>query len=127
MIPLHKTKHTYMKISVFPACLSLILTAALTYLVFNIAQTDNNCILLTIGTAISVLSTLAMAMSVKFENSRVGASIKALAIVCFFIMLIVNLCFAWLGVNVPYYVILLALLFVVYLFVVWKLYEMKNI
>ena len=116
-----------MKISVFSACLSLILTAALTYLVFNIAQTDNNCTLLTVGTAISVLSTLAMAMSVKFENSRVGTSIKAMAIVCFFIMLIVNLCFAWLGVNAPYYIILLALLFVVYLFVVWKLYEVKNV
>lgn len=116
-----------MKISIFPTVLSVILTAALTYLVYSIAQTDDNSVLLAIGTAISVLSTLAMAMSVEFENSRVGASIKALAIVCFFIMLIVNLCFAWLGVNAPYYVILLALLLVVYLFVVWKLYEVKNV
>lgn len=116
-----------MKISIFPTALSVILTAALTYLVYSIAQTDDNSVLLAIGTAISVLSTLAMAMSVEFENNRVGASIKALAIVCFFIMFIVNLCFAWLGVNAPYYVILLALLLVVYLFVVWKLYEVKNV
>ena len=50
-----------MKISVFPTSLSLILTATLTFLVFNIAQTDDGCVLLTIVTAISVLSTLAMA------------------------------------------------------------------
>ena len=116
-----------MKISVFPTLLSVILTAALTYLPYHIGREDENCVLLAIGTAVTVFSTLAFAMSVKFDNERVGVSIKTCSILSFIVMFIANLCFAWLGVNAPYYIILLALLFVVYLFVVWKLYEVKNV
>lgn len=116
-----------MKISVFPALLSVILTAALTYLTYHIGRNDDNCVLLAIGTAITVLSTLAFAMSVKFDNERVGISIKLCSVVCFIVMFITNLCFAWKGVNVPFYIILQTVLLVAYLFVVWKLFEKKNV
>lgn len=116
-----------MKISVFPALLSVILTAALTYLAYHIAREDENNVLLCIGTAISFLSTLALIMSVKFENPKVGVSIKTWTVLCFIIMLITNLCFAWLGVNAPLYVIVLTILLVIHLFVVWKLTGIKNV
>ena len=116
-----------MKISVFPALLSVILTAALTYLAYHIGREDENCVLLTIGTAVTVLSTLAFAMSVKFNNERVGMSIKVCSILGFVIMFVANLCFAWVGVNAPLYVILQTVLLVTYLFVVWKLSEVKNV
>ena len=116
-----------MKISVFPALLSVILTAALTYLTYHIGRNDENCALLAAGTAITVLSTLAFAMSVKFDNERVGVSIKLCSVICFIVMFIASLCFAWKGVNVPFYIILQTVLLVAYLFVVWKLFEKKNV
>ena len=116
-----------MKVSVFPTLLSVILTAALTYLSYHIGREDENCVLLAIGTAITVFSTLALAMSVSFDNERVGMSIKACSILFFIIMFIANLCFAWMGVNAPWYVILQTVLLVIYLFVVWKLSEIKNV
>ena len=116
-----------MKISVFPALLSLVLTAALTYLAYYIGQEDENNVLLAIGTAITILSTLGVAMSVRFANERVGLSIKVCSILCFVVMLITNLCFAWIGVNAPLYVILQTVLLVTHLFVIWKLSEVKNV
>ena len=103
------------------------MTAALSYLVYNIAIEDENCILLTIGTAISVLLTLALCMAVKFDNPKVGINIKIWCFIMFFIMFVSNLCFAWFGVNLPYYFILLAFLWVIHLFVVWKMSEIKNV
>ena len=116
-----------MKISAFPALLSVILTAALTYLTYYIGKEDENNVLLAIGTAITILSTLGVSMSVRFVNKRVGLSIKVCSILCFVVMFIANLGFAWLGVNAPLYVILQIVLLVTYLFVVWKLSEVKNV
>ena len=116
-----------MKISIFPMLLSVILTAALTYLAYHIGREDENAVLLAIGTVITVFSTLAFAMSVKFDNERVGVSIKACSVLFFVVMFIVNLCFAWIGVNAPLYVILQTVLLVIDLFVVWKLSEVKNV
>lgn len=116
-----------MKISVFSALLSLILTAALSYLTYHIAKEDENNVLLLIGTFFSVLSTLALNMSVKFDNPQMGLNIKVWCTIMFFVLFIINLCFAWLGVNVTYYVILLAIILVVHLFIVSKMFGTKNV
>lgn len=115
-----------MKISVFPALLSVVLTAALTYLVYHIGREDENSVLLTIGTAVTSLSTLAFAMSFKLANERVGMNIKLCSAFFFVFMYIANLCFAWIGVNIPFYIILQTILLVFYLFIVWKLSVVKN-
>lgn len=114
------------KVSIFPTILSIVTTVALAYLVCHISRCDENCVLLTIGTFVSVLLTLAFAMSVKFQNKRVGMNVKVCSVLCFFIMYIVSLCIAWIGVNVPIYVILQSVLVAAYLFVVWKL-STKNV
>ena len=116
-----------MKISVFPACLSFILTAALSFLIYNIAIDNENCILLVIGTAISILLSLALSMAVKFDNPKVGLNIKLWSIILFIILFIVNLIFAWLEGDTSYYVILLTSLWVIHLFVVWKMLGVKGV
>ena len=75
-----------MKISVFSALLSLILTAALSYLTYHIAKEDENNVLLLIGTFFSVLSTLALNMSVKFDNPKMGLNIKVWCTIMFFVL-----------------------------------------
>ena len=116
-----------MKISVFPTFLSLILTMALSYWIYYIAREDENVLLLTIGTVISFLSTLAFSMAVKYSNEKLGINVIVWNIIAFVVMLITNLCFAWLGVNVPYYIILMVILLVVHLFIVGKFLEIKDI
>lgn len=116
-----------MKISVFPACLSIILTAALSYLVYNIAKENEDVAVLTTGAAISFLSTLAFCMSFKHANSRVGVNVNVWCIVAFIIMLIVNLVFAWTVVDMAYYIILMAILLVVHFFILWNLSRIKNV
>ena len=116
-----------MKISVFSALLSLILTAALSYLTYHIAKEDENNVLLLIGTFFSVLSTLALNMSVKFDNHKIGLNIKVWCTIMFFVLFIVNFCFAWLGVNVTYYIIIMTFILVVHLFIVSKMFGTKNV
>lgn len=116
-----------MKISIFPAFLSLILTAVLSYLIHTIAVDNENYILLTIGTAISILFTLPLGMAVKFNNFKVGVNIRIFSIIMFLIMFFANLCFAWFGTKTPYLIILLTFLLVVHILVVWKMSEIQNI
>jgi hypothetical protein len=111
------------KISGSPAILSIFLTVALTYLVYHISCGEENRVLLAMGTFVSVLSTLAFSMSVKFENKRIGMNIKLCSILVFAVMYIANLFFALIGVGVPIYVISQSVLLVAYFFVVWKLFK----
>ena len=116
-----------MKVSIYPALLSLMLTAALSSLAYYIGKEDENSIFLRIGTIMSVLSTLALNMSVKFDNHKIGLNIKVWCTIMFFVLFIVNFCFAWLGVNVTYYIIIMTLLLVIHLFVVSKMFSTKNV
>ncbi len=116
-----------MKVSVFPALLAVILTAALTYWAYYIGQEDENIVLLTIGTAVTIFFTLGVAMSVRFPNARVGLSIKTFAVLSFVVMFASNLFFACLGVNAPLYVIWQTILLVTFFFVFLKLTEKKNV
>ena len=116
-----------MKISIFPACLSIILIAVFSYLTYTIAIDNENCILLTTGTVVFILFTLPLSMAVKFKNNKVGVNIKIWSFIMFLIMFIVNLCFVWFGNNPSYYIILMTFLLVSHIFVVWKISEIKNI
>ena len=112
-----------MKISVFPALLTLIVLLAIGYLAYHLANSnsDANDLVVGIGTGISVLLTFGCVMGLSLNDGRMNANLKAWSVAAFVVMTIVNLCFAGFGVSMPYYVIVLALLLVIHLWVVWKL------
>ncbi len=118
-----------MKTSVFPTLLLLIVTAAIGYLAYHMANSnaDVNDIVVGIGTAVSILLTLGCVMGISLLDSRMNVNMKAWSISAFIVMIIVNLCFAGFGVSMPYYVIVLALTLVIHLWVVWKLSIIKNV
>lgn len=118
-----------MKIQLIPALLSLIVAAALSYLVYHIAdvQADPNKVLVCAGSVISIMLTLTVVLGAKFENGKVAASLKAWSIVAFLFFLVVNLLFAWLGVNLPFYIALMAVALVIHLWIVWKLSGVDNV
>ena len=118
-----------MKISAFPTLLLLIVAAAIGYLAYHLADSkaDPNDIVVGIGTGVSILLTLGCVLSISIENDRMNVNLKAWSITAFIIAVVVNLCFAVIGVSMPYYVIVLALTLVIHLWVVWKLSIIKNV
>lgn len=118
-----------MKISVFPTTLLIIATVAIGYLAYDIAHThsDPNELFVGIGTALSVLLTLGCILGLSLKDSRLNINMKAWSGVAFIVVAVVNLCFAAFGVTMPYYVITIALLLVIHLWVAYKLIlEPKN-
>lgn len=118
-----------MKISAFPSILLFIVSAALGYLAYHIANsnTDTNDVLVGVGTFLSILFTLGCVLCISMENGRMNVNIKAWSISAFFVIVVFNLCFAGFGVKMPYYVIVLALLLVIHLWVIWKLSTIDNV
>ncbi|MBR6841290.1 MAG: hypothetical protein IKM77_03185 [Prevotella sp.] len=118
-----------MKISFFPTLLLLIVTAALGYLAYHIANSnsDTNDVVVGVGTCISILLTLGCVLSVSIENGRMNVNMKAWSITAFIILVITNLCFAGFGVTMPYYIIVIALMLVIHLWVVWKISTIKDV
>ena len=112
-----------MKISVFPTLLLIIVVVAIGYLAYDMAHSraDASELLVGIVTGFSVLLTLGCVIGISLKNSRMNINMKAWSIAAFVVMTIVYLCFAGFGVSMPYYIIVLALLLVIHLWVVWKL------
>lgn len=118
-----------MKIQLIPALLSLIVAAALSYLVYHIAdvQADPNKVIVGVGSVISIMLTLTVALGAKLDNGKVAASLKAWSIVDFLFFFIANLLFAWLGVNFSLYIAFMAVALVIHLWIVWKLSGVDNV
>lgn len=118
-----------MRISVFPAVLSLVVAAALAWLAYDIAydeQSDHD-VYVAVGTAISVLLTLGTAMALKLENTKVGINLKVWSALMFIVMLISNFCFASFGVKMPWYVVVTACLLVLHLGVSNGIARVKDV
>lgn len=118
-----------MKINVFPAILLAIVAIAISYLAYYIAHSnsDANDIVVGIGTGLSIQLSLGCVMAITLENGKQNVNLRAWGIAAFILMASVNFCFAALGVSMPYYVIVLALLLVIHLWVVWKLATINNV
>ncbi len=112
-----------MKISVFPTLLLIITTVAIGYLAYDMAHShaDPNELLVGIGTGLSVLLTLGCVIGISLKNSRMNINMKAWSGVAFIVLIAVNLCFAGLGVSMPYYLIVISLLLIIHLWVIYKL------
>lgn len=112
-----------MKISIFPAILTLIVSMALGYLAYHVANVDAdpNDKLVGIGTMLSSLLTLGCVMGLRLANGRMNVNLKVWSVVAFIILGVTNFCYAAFGVSMPYYVIVLVLLLVLHLGIAWKL------
>ena len=112
-----------MKVSVFPTLLTFIASALIGYLAYDMAHadTDPNEFVIGIGAGLSSLLTLGCVLGISLKENRININMKAWSIAAFVILSVVNLCFAGFGVSMPYYVIVIALLLVIHLWVVYKL------
>ena len=117
-----------MKLSVFPALLTIIVGIIIGYLSYHIGKSnlDSNDIIAGIGTSVSVILTLGCIIGVSINDSRINVNMRAWSIVAFVVTTIVNLCYAYFGISMPYYVIVIALMLIIHLWVVWKMLNIKR-
>lgn len=118
-----------MRINWFLAVLSLIVAAALAWLAYDIAYVENSDVdvYVAVGTFVSVVLTLGVAMGCQLENSKVGVNLKVWSIMMFIVMLISNFCFTSFGVKMPWYVVVTVCLLVVHLAVVRIIAGVKKV
>ena len=117
-----------MKTSVFPTILLIIATVAISYLAYDMAHShsDTNEIIVGVGTFFSILLTLGCLLGMSLKDSRLNINMKAWSCVACIVMAAVNICFAAFGVTMPYYVIVIALLMVIHLWVIYKLVSKQK-
>lgn len=117
-----------MKISVFSTILLIIATVAISYLAYDMAHShsDTNEIIVGVGTFFSILLTLGCLLGMSLKDSRLNINMKAWSCVACIVMAAVNICFAAFGVTMPYYVIVIALLMVIHLWVIYKLVSKQK-
>ena len=117
-----------MKTSVFFTILLIIATVAISYLAYDMAHShsDTNEIIVGVGTFFSILLTLGCLLGMSLKDSRLNINMKAWSCVACIVMAAVNICFAAFGVTMPYYVIVIALLMVIHLWVIYKLVSKQK-
>ena len=117
-----------MKTSVFSTILLIIATVAISYLAYDMAHShsDTNEIIVGVGTFFSILLTLGCLLGMSLKDSRLNINMKAWSCVACIVMAAVNICFAAFGVTMPYYVIVIALLMVIHLWVIYKLVSKQK-
>lgn len=118
-----------MKITYFNSILSFFATIIIGYWAFYIANSNNdqNDVIVGLGTAISVLLTLGTGLGFSLEDSRVNVNMKILCLVAFVLLMIVNFCYAYFGVSIPYYIIVVGLLLIVFIGIFKKISNIKDI
>ena len=118
-----------MKISYFYLLLSFIAMAIIGYWAFYIANSNNdhNDVVVGIGTAISVILTLGAGLGFSLEDSRVNVNMKVLCVVAFLAFMIVNFCYAGFGVSMPYYVIVVGLLLILFIGLFKKISDIREV
>lgn len=118
-----------MKITWFPAVLTLIVSAALAWLAYDMAFDEESDLDLyvAVGTGISVILTLGGSLACRLENTKVGINMKVWSGLMFLVMLIVNFCFATFGVKMPWYAVVTTCLLVLHLGVAWSISKIDNV
>lgn len=116
-----------MKVNPFLTIISVILSALIGYLAFNVAEGDNNDIVCGIGSSICFAVTLIPAIGLRYASARLSVNIRVLSFMSFVVFAISHFSFAGLGVKMPYYVIVNGILLMVYLAIFYKMQGIKDL
>ncbi|MBR5395695.1 MAG: hypothetical protein IK144_11555 [Bacteroidaceae bacterium] len=116
-----------MKINIFLTLVSFLLTALLGYWIFDTARGKENDIICGVLSFICLLSTLIPLIGLRFYSVKLGVNIRILSGFFFIIFLISHFCSALFGIKMPFYIIINAILLLLYLAVLYKMQDIKDI
>ena len=104
-----------MKVNIYYLCVGTLTALLLAYWVFNVAEGDNNDTICGACSAVCFLGTLIPLFGIGHKSSRISVNLRVLASVFFVLFVISHFCFAAFGVSMPYYVIVNALAFLLFI------------
>lgn len=115
-----------MKVNIFLACISTLLSLLLGYWAFSIAKGMENDIVCGVCSTVCFMGTLLPMLAISHEWGRIGVNLQVLSAVSFTVFVISHFCFANFGVKMPYYVIVNGIFFLVYAAFVYQMGRSKR-
>ena len=112
-----------MKVNIFLSILALFISAFFGSFIYMIAEQPDYDVLC----GIASFATLIPFMGLQYESDRLGINIRIFCVLFLLIFLALNLYYAYTGVVMPYYTTFNGLLLIVYLAIVYKLINIKDI
>lgn len=116
-----------MKVNVFLTLLSILVVTLIGYLVFNVAEGDENDVLCGIVGCICFGVTLVPVMGIQYEAGRQGVNIRIFSTLFFIVFLISHFSFAAFGVREPYYIVTNGILLIIYMALFYKMQGIKDV
>jgi len=116
-----------MKVNIFLTILVLFISAFLGSFVYMIAKQPDYDVLCGVCSGIASFVTLIPFMGLQYESDRLGINVRIFCILFFLIFLAINLYYAYTGVVMPYYTTFNGILLIIYLAIVYKLINIKDI
>lgn len=114
-----------MKLKAFPLALSLALAGLLGYFIYYITKSADYDLLWGVGATICFAITVAPTLGIQYNSARQGLNLKILSGIFFIIFVISHICFARLGADVAYYIIVNGCLMIVYLALFYKMKKLR--
>ena len=110
-----------MKANVFFVCISTLIALLLAYLAYHIAEGKENDIVCGVCSALCFICTLIPVLGMSHKSPRISVNLRVLSIVFFLLFVVSHFCFAACGVRMPYYVIVNAILLLVYMAIYYSI------
>ena len=114
-----------MNLKAFPLALSLTLAGLLGYFIYYITKSADYDLLWGIGATICFAITAIPILGTQYESARQGLNLKVLSGVFLIAFVISHICFARLGADVAYYIIVNGCLMVAYLALFYKISSLQ--
>ncbi len=117
--------YSRMRLKAFPLALSLALAGLLGYFIYYITKSADYDLLWGVGATICFAITAIPILGTQYESARQGLNLKILSGIFFIIFVISHICFARLGADVAYYIIVNGCLMIAYLALFYKISSLQ--
>ena len=117
--------YSRMRLKAFPFALSLALAGLLGYFIYYITKSADYDLLWGVGATICFAITAIPILGIQYESARQGLNLKILSGIFFITFVISHICFARLGADVAYYIIVNGCLMIAYLALFYKISSLQ--
>lgn len=116
-----------MKVNIFLTILALFISAFFGSFIYMIAEQPDYDVLCGVCSGVTSFATIFPYMGLQYESERLGINIRVFCVLFLLIFTAVNLYYAYTIVVMPYYTTFNGILLIIYLAIVYKLINIKDI
>lgn len=114
-----------MKFNFIQTFIAIVISLLISYGLYSFNDGENK-LLLTLGSFAFLAITLISIIGVDYKYSRRTTNIRVVSIIFFVIALISNLIFSFLNFNVPSYIIINGVLFMLFILILYSINKVKQ-